>query len=396
VTISRRARRAAGGGHGPSPELVAVGLVVVVYASLLLIGTPDLRLDLGGGGPVASAEPSSSPAAATPTPNPLRPRIVALQQLNQRLLVAREELQVLLDGPRLRGSEVVPVLRGVNGLVTQGIPRASELSLDPAGAAVGAQLEILYAEAGVTTARALDLALGSDYREPAQRIVDLFTDLPDIDLALQALLEAPPSTGPSATPAVSASPGASPGSSPLSSAAPSAVPSASLAPPPDASLLPPRTPAPDEILDDGGFESGLTAWALVLASPEDRATASSDASLTAAPGSSLRVDITSAGASPVAIRVIQGGIPIESGRRYVASVTVRSTGDRQVRVRVVGRNQETYGVALVGVGPTASIVTLRFTSLRTEEAATFSIDVAGPSTGTVWLDDASLAPAGPG
>lgn len=396
MTLTRRTRRAAGSDHGPSPELVAVGLIVVTYASVLLLGVPDLRLDLGGGAPTASAEPSSSPAAATPTVNPLRPQIVALRQLNQRLLVAREELQVLLDGPRLRGSEVVPVLRGVNGLVTQGIPRATELSLDPAAAGVGAQLEILYAEAGVTTARALDLALGSDYREPAQQIVDLFTDLPDIDLALEALLAAPPSTEPSASAGISAPPGAaSPGSSPVSSAAPSAA-AASIPPSPGASLLPVRTPAPNEMLDDGGFESGLTAWQLVPASPVDRATASSDASLTAAPGSSLRLDITSAGASPVAIRVIQGGIPIESGRRYVASVTMRSTVDRQVRVRVVGRNQVTYGVALVSVGPTANVVTLRFTSLRTEEAATFSIDLAGPTTGTVWLDDASLAPAGAG
>jgi hypothetical protein len=369
----------------------------VIYASVLLLGVPDLRLDLGGGGPTASAEPSSSPAAATPTPNPLRPQIVALLQLDSRLLETREELQVLLDSPRLRGSEVVPVLRDVNRLVTQGIPRATELSLDPIAASVGAQLEILYAEAGVTTARALDLALGSDYREPAQQVVDLFTDLPDIDAELEALLEATPSAEPLASAAGSASPGAaSPGSSAASSAGPTSVPSASLAPSPGESLLPQRSPAPDEILDDGGFESGLTEWDLVLASPGDRATASRDASLTAAPGASLRLDITSAGVSPVAIRVIQGGVPLESGRRYEASITLRSTVGRQVRVRVVGRDQQPYGATLVDVGPTAVVATLRFTSLRSEDAATFSVDLAGPTTGTVWLDDATLTPAGAG
>lgn len=377
--------------------MVAVGLIAVIYASVFLLGVPEFRLDLGGGGPTTSAEPTSSPPTATPTPNPLRPQIVALLQLDGRLLEAREELQVLLDGPRLRGSEVVPVLRDVNGLVTQGIPRATELSLDPVAASVGAQLEILYAEAGVTTARALDLALGSDYREPAQQIVDLFTDLPDIDAELEALLEATPSAEPSASAGLAPSPGAaSPGPSAAGSTGPSAAPSVSLGPSPGESLLPPRSPAPDEILRDGGFESGLTEWDLVLASPEDRATASRDASLTASPGSSLRLDITAAGPSPVAIRVVQAAIPLESGRRYAASVTLRSTVDRQVRVRIVGRNQETYGATLVDVGPTAGVATLRFTSLRSEGAATFSIDLAGPTTGTVWLDDATLTPAAAG
>jgi hypothetical protein len=365
-------------------------LVVALYTIALVVGLPTIAIE-GTTEPSDAAIATSSPSALTATPDPLRADVVAILEIDRRLLDIRGELQQLLGNTPFRASEVVTVLRKVSTTVPLGLQRATRLSLDPRTQGVGSQLEILYAEADAQASHALDLAISSNaaYREAAVAIVDLFVDLPTIDVALLAAI------GPGSVPSPEASGEASPSSS--ESAAPSAP---SIAPSPvtspAASGPPAPTRNPNEMLRNPGFDLGMSPWTLVLRSDDDRATTRADLPIVATGSASLRVDISSISSTPDGIRIGQGNLEIEANTKYAVRVMVQSLVERSVRLRVVGPNQEVYGVRVATAGPSASSVDFEFIAVADDPSAGVWIDIAGPLPGTVWLDEASFGPAAPG
>ena len=380
--------RPAGRGIGarlPAPELVAVIIAMLLYGSIAVFGLPTGASSPGAAPDGTSiVEPTSSPDLATPSPDPRRSDVMQILEINARLMAEREKLQEILAGSNLRGSEIASVLRRISTQAKPAIDRASGLSRDPAFRTVGAQLEIIYAESATAVDRALDTSITSDvpYREAAEGIIDLFVDLPGIGERLLSILAAP-SASPS--PSQSSRPGASPSSgSGTSGAPPSGSPGPSISP----GLGSPR-PDLTERLRDGGFEEGATHWA-VTATPGVHVSVATDAPLAGLGASSLRLEI--AASDPTASMVVlrQGAINITAGEDYKVQVVAVASTARSIRLRVVGTHQETYGIATVEIGPTATVVSVRFTALIDDSSATLLIEMPGASTGRVLFDDASL------
>lgn len=356
----------------PGPELVAAGLVVILYAVGLGLGTGILA-----SGPALT--PPEPPSLSTPTPSPsastipLRGEISAILEIDARLTLAGDELRQILGRSPFRGSEVAFALRRIKPNLVAGAERIGELAAAPAAAEIGAQLEILYASANDTIDRASDLALGSDvaYRAAAREIVDLFTDLPAIDARLKALLE-PGALDPSNAP--SSGPSSSPSASPSVPTAPGSSPSPSI--------------DPNELLRDPGFETVTGAWSL-RTTGGSAPTVQAGAPLGTAGTRSIRIDVP-AGNSLADAGIGQGPIVLHGGSPYVATVWIRATAPRKAQLRVVGPAEETYGIAVFGIGPETVQVRLDFDAALDEQSATFWIDFGGTDAGTVELDDASL------
>ena len=370
-------RRAARRGGGRSPEVVATILTIVAYGILLVLGS-SLRAGGLQPAPTEASPASSSPLASRAAVNPLRGDIEALLQIDERLIAARKELRTLLAQKTLRGSDVAFAMRRINSALALGPERAARLSNDPSTREVGSQLEVLYASASTSAAHALDLAFGSDeaYRQAAQEIVDLFVDLPAIDVILRGLLEGAASAAPSPSASLAVAPSAAASSSPRAGASGSGAPVSSA--------------NPLELLRDPGFELALEQWALVLASPADQATATADRPLGDTGTASLRLDIAASDGSPAAIAVKEDGIVLQAGIKYAARVTIRSSVARPAQIRLVGPNEELYGIEVAQIGPEASELSFETYALLDEPNATFRIDIAGDKAGQVWLDDASL------
>ena len=327
----RSARRSRVGGGGPSPEVVAAALVVILYGLALTIGA---TVGAGSDAPTATETPMPSTAVASPsTPiDRLRPDINALLEIDGRLRKAREDLRTILAQTNPRGSDVAFVLRRIKTALLPALDRVGRFAADPMGHEVGAQLEILYADASATVDKASDLALGSDpaYRQLAEDIVDLFTDLPAIDERLQGLLE------PAVSPAASsvASQAASPTSRPseASSARPSTGPSAipSVPPPTPSATVGTAGPPPIEVLRDPGFELGIGPWILRRSDPSMPVTVGAAAPLGATGTRSLQVRLPAVGSEADA-SIGQSPIRLDVGRHYVVHVSMRSDAVRSAQ-----------------------------------------------------------------
>jgi len=375
--------RAAGGRSArrtrPSPEWIAAVSVVVLYAVTLGAG-PAL---LSGATPPSQTEapapsPSSVAPAVVPSSDPLPPAIARVLEIDTRLTHAGEELKDIIRRSPFRGSEAAFVLRRIKSTLLSAPEPVALLARDPSTKEIGAQLEILYANADATVEQASDLELGSDreFRELASAIVDLFRDLPAIDTRLQDVLaargraSAPPSASPSAV--AVATPSGLP--TPVASAAP-ALPSAD----------------PQERLRDPGFETGIESWTRRATGGVPLPATSAGEPLGVYGQRSLRVDVPTTGSLAV-VSIGQGPIALHTGTRYVATVAIRADAPRSAQLRVVGPAEETYGIALIEIGPATIVARLEFLAVLDQPAATLWIDLGGSNQGTVWLDDASLTP----
>lgn len=365
----------------PSPESVAVGLVVILYGGTLVVGP----IVLGGAPPPAAATvaPPASPSPSAPVPpssDPLQPAIQRILEIDARLTQAGQDLMAVVAHTPFRSSEAALVLRRITPTLVAAAERVRALAVDPATREIGAQLEILYASATTTVDKASDLALDNDlqYRQAAGEIVDLFRDLPAIDHRLTAVL----ARGATRSPEPSASPSETPSPSP--SSAPSTVVSAS----------PTASPNPGELLRDPGFETGLQAWVSRAAGGVPLPATSPGPPLEAQGTRSLRVDVP--GTTSIAGASIgQEPVAIKAGSRYLVTIAIRADAPRSAQLRVVGPAEETYGITMIGVGTATTVARLEFQSVLDQPTAAFWIDLGGPTAGTIWLDDASMTAVTP-
>jgi hypothetical protein len=377
---TRAARRGSATRTRPAPEWVATGIVVVFSAAVLFVtlGVGPALLS-GATTPVQTAAPlpSASIAAVAPSPDPIRLGIAGVLEIDARLTTAGKELKGIIARSPFRGSEAASVLRRIKTTLLPAGDRVAILSSasDLATREVGAQLELLYAHADTTAEQASDLALGSDreYRAAATEIVDLFRDLPTIDERLRAItaLRERPSAAPDASPSAIA--GASPSSTTVASGAPTV------------------TANPAEMLRDPGFESGLDSWTRRATAGAPLPAAGPGEPLGSGGNQSLKVDVPAA-LSVAMVSIGQGPVELRAGTRYVVTVAMRAEVSRSVQIRLVGPAEETYGIALVEIGPAMIDARLEFLAVVDQPAATLWIDLGGPNGGTVWLDDASLTP----
>ncbi|HEV8696730.1 MAG TPA: hypothetical protein VGQ89_03475 [Candidatus Limnocylindrales bacterium] len=374
---TRAAGRRPAGRTRPAPEWVAAGLVVVLYAGTLGVG-PLLLSSATSPIQTEAPRPSPSAIAAIPSSDPLRLGIEGVLAIDARLTDAGRELKAIIGRSPFRGSEAAVVLRRIKVTLVSSGDRVAALAADPATQEIGAQLEILYANADRTVEQASNLALGSDreYREAAAEIVDLFRDLPGIDARLEDVLaargaaSAPPATSPSA----------------LAAASPSGLPSA-------VGTVAPASPSsnPAERLRDPGFEGGLGSWTRRATGGVALPATSAGEPLGTQGTQSLRVDVPATGSLAV-ISIGQGPIDLRAATRYAASVAIRADATRSAQLRVVGPAEETYGIVLIEIGPATEVARLEFLAVVDQPAAMFWIDLGGLKSGTVWLDDASLTP----
>jgi hypothetical protein len=374
---TRTAHRGSAARTRPAPEWVAAGMVAVLF-----VAVPTFTLGVGpallsGATPVQTEapHPSASVAAVAPSSDPLRLGIAGVLEIDARLTAVGKELKEIIARSPFRGSEAASVLRRIKTTLLPARDRVAILSTDQSTQEVGAQLELLYAHADTTVEQASDLALGSDreYRAAAAEIVDLFRDLPTIDKRLRAIiaLREGPSAAPSASPSAVA--GASQSSNPVASAGPSV------------------SANPAELLRDPGFEAGLDSWTSRATGGATLPAAGPGESLGSGGNQSLKVDVP-ATPSVAMVSVGQGPIDLRAGTRYVVTVALRADASRSAQIRLVGPAEETYGIALVEIGPMTTDARLEFLAVVDQPAATLWIDLGGPDGGTVWLDDASLTP----
>jgi hypothetical protein len=143
------------------------------------------------------------------------------------------------------------------------------------------------------------------------------------------------------------------------------------------------------MLRDPGFETGLGSWTRRATGGAILPATSAAEPLGLKGDKSLRVDVPATG-SLAMVSIGQGPIALKAGSRYVARTLIRADTVRSAQLRVVGPAEETYGIALVEVGPAAIEARLEFLAVLDQPNATLWIDLGGSNQGSVWLDDASL------
>ena len=94
----------------------------------------------------------------------------------------------------------------------------------------------------------------------------------------------------------------------------------------------------------------------------------------------------------VVSRLRQDGIPIEAGRIYNLTMTVRAEGPRLIRVRLMSRAGVTYTTAIVAVPVAWTPVSLQITVPDTDPNAILEFGL-GRTDETTWIDTVSLRPA---
>ncbi len=143
---------------------------------------------------------------------------------------------------------------------------------------------------------------------------------------------------------------------------------------------------------NGGFEDPADAsWGL-RAAVDATATFQLDSVRPAAGGVSARVDIGQGSDAYGGIALRQDAIPIEAGRIYNLTMTVRAEGPRLIRVRLMSRAGVTYTTAIVAVPVAWTPVSLQITVPDTDPNAILEFGL-GRTDETTWIDTVSLRPA---
>jgi hypothetical protein len=241
---------------------------------------------------------------------------------------------------------------------------------------VGALLLATYSDLHRDISDALDNSVqnAAAYRAAAVDIAASLARLDALDTVLRSIRESAGRTPP---------PDATPSPPPPPSASASGIPAT---PPP--SLPGVESPSPGGLANPG-FEAGVgPPWELVL-SPGAAATLVADATDHVGGARSARVDITVPGSERAAVAVRQGGLSVQAGAHYIATIMVRASESREVRIRIASANGGTYGTRLYTVGTTWQALTVDSTIFATDPNAYLEIDL-GRFGATTWLDDATF------
>ena len=291
--------------------------------------------------------------------------------------------------------DVIEKIKEISAAATYSIGIVDRIAIQPGGAAVALALRTAY-EAIVSAAdKALSVPFADRVaiRLGADGVVLALADLPDIDALLATAAATPspsPSNGPGGSPSQSAAatPTATPTPKPTAKPTPSPTPTARPTSAPTASPAPTPTPSLPTQLVNGGFETGLEPWHLVLA-PGAAGTLERTTTDHFSGAASAVVIVTAGVGSPSAASVEQGGLTLESGQTYRVSLAVRSTAPRDIRIRLSTDLGEVIASRVLPVSATWTTVSFLVTPIGQFQDVTLQVEV-GASGQRIWLDDVSL------
>ncbi len=406
------APRPSGGGFAATvaPEGVAAILAIVVVLALLLG-----RLASAGGTAVATPSPTPTPVAtARPAPGVDTGAIRQLQGVNEVLAEQRVAIGLELAAKQVDPSKLQPIFRLILAQLTNtGDLAAQQLTDSHGGAAVGNEITAIYLRLRDQASNASDYSPNdlsaknlAKWRLSAVTIAKTLDELPPIDAKLELLLVSGGEPSPSSEPSAGAS--ASAIASPSAATSPTAAPSPTPIPvtPPPATPVPTATPtntasaspSPEpNLIVDGSFETGVgTPWQLQVSDPVALATVTPDTTNPHSPKVSARIDIQASSDREIGIAYKQTGFAVQAGAFYNVSIALRSTGFRDVRVRIADSDSgQILDSKIFTIGPAWSVQTYPFTTFVSSDAAVFSVDV-GRSDLSVWVDDVSVSRIPPG
>jgi hypothetical protein len=360
-----------------SPELVALGLVMILTVAVIL---PPFIPPFSIGGSPAETTPSPPSALASTRPEPRfdTASIRLLLEINRLIGQSRAPLREALAKNTLDSAEVRSELSRIVLNVRAGLDATTRLQSRSDTRSVGKRVAKYYQDLRAIADRSFAAALANVvvHRRAAQDMVSALARRAEIDDLLANLLarsEAPPSSAPPAT----------------------AVPSSDLTVAPSATAPAPVSAAsavPGDVIVNGGFESGASPWEIVLRDTAALATGSVDKVQRRFGSASLRVDITTSSESRAGIAVVEPGLRIHSGR-YVIRLFARAQAARQIRVAVNNSADWTYGERVFDIGPSWTALEFELTAIADDDSASLEVGL-GRSSATVWLDGIVVAPAG--
>ncbi|HSL75849.1 MAG TPA: carbohydrate binding domain-containing protein [Candidatus Limnocylindrales bacterium] len=372
--------------------MIAVALIGIIATTAALAATPRAG---GGTDPGASPTPDVAVQSSRPTATPpVNPQVVdLLRSLNERFAATGDALQAELRRARFRTPEVANLIREVNQRIGVGVEAVQALDGALGKEQPGGRMAAVYGAMAETATQTLDASINNSaaYQAGAQRLVDLIGRLPELQAALDALAESPPSTAPSSPPPSRVpAPSASPTSGPSPSASPD--PSETAEPSPSPSTLP-LPPAGKEQIVNGGFEDGVgSPWGLFVGQGA-AAALSADTAKPGAGKTSARVDITTGSPAYSGISLRQAGLTLEAGRLYTLTLSSRAASARDVRIRVASTTGASYVNRIAQVGTAWSTIQIVFTAGVGDANAVLELDLGRDQAATLF-DAVSFRPVG--
>ncbi|MEO5884442.1 MAG: carbohydrate binding domain-containing protein [Candidatus Limnocylindrales bacterium] len=379
----------AAGWRALEPEVVAIvaGAIVwgVIGVALLAGGRP------GPSGVVPSATSPSSTPSSVAVATLDGGLIELIRSSHRKLALQRQQLESAVGAASIDTAEVTGIVRQINSTVTFISDVADRIATQPRGAAVAAALRESYDAILNACADVLgrSLANADGIRAGSLQIVELLGALPDVDDLLAAAAPSPiPSTPPaSATPTPTGAP--SPVATPNVTARPSPTPqrTPSDAPGPSGSAGPSPTVEPNLVVNPG-FEAGLAPWRYVLGA--GAAGAYTITGQEPRSGDNAAQLTLSSGAGPwSAASLRQGSLRLTNGATVRVSLWARSTGPRNIRLRITTSLGEIIASRILPVDATWRQVSFDVTPIGSVEDAVLMIEV-GQSDEPVWVDDVGL------
>jgi hypothetical protein len=380
VVADQQQRRDALGPEGLA-GILSIAVVAIIAIGLLI---PPSSGPTQPGGATSTATPSVGPSSEPLDVTQARFALTVVE----RLLDDRSDLVGLSRASPFDSVAAATAIRRVDADCRVAVDMATQLAGSPEAAAFARRLETIGNTGLAEATTVLQLSPAADataYARSTSRLVAALDPLTALAADLRAFI----ANASRATPTPRAS------ASAPSSVPPSTEPSPSLEPTTPASPLPsgsvaPTTPPGPELLIDGSFENATPApWELVDVPPA-AATLTLDTADPAAGKRSARVNISVGSDQRASIAILQGNIALATGHTYHASVELRASADREVRVRVVSADgTTTYATRVATVSTAWAVLEFDFTSFVADPTAAFEIDL-GRSTATTWIDEASL------
>jgi hypothetical protein len=375
-----------------SPEAIASILVAVIAVAIManqVFAGPATTP-----GSETSPEPSlSASESAQPTFPPLiRSSLSTLLVVNQRLAEHADTLAKTIAVRAPAADDIAAILRSINTELEIGNQAANWLLTMPDTVALGQGLGAFYDSVTARNADTLGNSLGNvaAYVQGAKGVIKILVGLGPLNERIQAALEGATRTpSPSIEPA-SPSPSAAPSATPPPTVRPSASPPGPPASPSTGPSAPASSGGPfDEgLVQNGGFEDGLTAWQLLVTQPAS-ATATIDPTAGIGGTAAARIDIATASDTRTGVSLVNGPIGLGQGAHYTISVAVRAAETREIRIRVTGTGDVTYAPRVFIIGPTWTVVSFDLSQIVDDPGGGLALDL-GRSAATVWFDNVSL------
>jgi Carbohydrate binding domain len=376
-----------------SPEAIASILVAVIAVAIMA------NQVFAGPTPTPGSETSPGPSSsvsepAQPTFPPLiRSSLSTLLVVNQRLAEHADSLAKAIAVRAPAADDIAAILRSINTELEIGDQAANWLLTMPDTVALGQALGAFYDTVTARNADTLGASLGnaSAYIQGAKQVIKILVGLGPLNERIQAALE-----GAARTPSPSIGPASpSPSVAPSETPPPTVRPSASPAVGPSASpSLGPSAPAgsggpfDEGLVQNGGFEDGLTGWQLQVTPPAS-ATATIDPSGGVGGTAAARIDIAATSDSRTGVSLVNGPFGLGQGAHYTISVAVRAAETREIRIRVTGTGDVTYAPRVYTIGPTWTVVSFDLSQIVDDPGGGLALDL-GRSAATVWFDNVSL------